>query len=287
MPRVGLARASVASTRLRRSLDRRCATGHFSPIGSAPWYWGSPRATRSGSRCSRACSSSSRCCRPSSSRVGGRTSPGEQGRKWFIIATLALFVAMLFAVNVFARRTRSLTPRRPVRRRLPRSRALLSQPRRRRPPRRRHPERPRGDPAAGKTLFTSQGCGGLSCVRGRGHERHGRPEPRRGVAGQGRGVRPRVDRRPERRGCPGFSAGGHAGRLRPEALGEADRGSGRFSLAELAKRRGRDSNPRPTFPQVRDFQSRSLGQLGHLSEVGHISSDFRRCQCGQGGGGGI
>ena len=32
------------------------------------------------------------------------------------------------------------------------------------------------------------------------------------------------------------------------------------------KRRGRDSNPRPTFRQVRDFQSRSLGQLGHLSE---------------------
>ena len=36
-------------------------------------------------------------------------------------------------------------------------------------------------------------------------------------------------------------------------------------LAKLALRRGRDSNPRPTFPQVRDFQSRSLGQLGHLS----------------------
>ena len=29
--------------------------------------------------------------------------PGEQGRKWFIIATLVLFVAMLFAVNTFAK----------------------------------------------------------------------------------------------------------------------------------------------------------------------------------------
>ncbi len=29
--------------------------------------------------------------------------PGEYGRKWFIIGTLALFVAMLFAVNVFAK----------------------------------------------------------------------------------------------------------------------------------------------------------------------------------------
>jgi predicted ATPase len=33
------------------------------------------------------------------------------------------------------------------------------------------------------------------------------------------------------------------------------------------RRRGRDSNPRPTFRQVRDFQSRSLGQLGHLSRA--------------------
>ena len=31
------------------------------------------------------------------------------------------------------------------------------------------------------------------------------------------------------------------------------------------ERRGWDSNPRPGFPRVRDFQSRSLGQLGHLS----------------------
>ena len=207
--------------------------------------------------------------------------PGEQGRKWFIIATLALFVAMLFAVNVFAKEDEeNRTARRPARSATTTEPGATESTPTETTPTETTPGTAQGDPAAGKALFTVPGLRGLSCVRGRGHERHCRAEPRRGPAGQGRGVHPRVDRRPERRDCPGLSAGGHAGRLRPEALGEADRGPGRFSLAELAKRRGRDSNPRPTFPQVRDFQSRSLGQLGHLSEVGHISSDFRRCQCG-------
>src|SRR5436309_219078 len=37
------------------------------------------------------------------------------------------------------------------------------------------------------------------------------------------------------------------------------------SAAACEKRRGRDSNPRTRKPPLRDFQSRSLSQLGHLS----------------------
>jgi mono/diheme cytochrome c family protein len=86
--------------------------------------------------------------------------PGEDGRKWFIIATLALFVAMLFAVNVFAKEDEEPhaetaaetgtttepggtepTPTEPT-------------------PTGTTPAPAQGDPAAGKTLFTSEGCGG-------------------------------------------------------------------------------------------------------------------------------
>ena len=80
--------------------------------------------------------------------------PGEQGRKWFIIATLALFVAMLFAVNVFAKEDEEphaeaageTTPTEPG--------TTEST------PTETTPGAAQGDPAAGKTLFTSQGCGG-------------------------------------------------------------------------------------------------------------------------------
>ena len=141
--------------RLRRSLDRRCATGHFSPIGSAPWYWGSPRATRSGSRCSRACSSSSRCCRPSSSRAGGRTSPGSRAASGSSSRRSRSSWRCSSPSTPSPRRTRSLTPRRPARHDhhgAGHHRVDAHGDRR--------PERPQGDPAAGKPLFTSQGCGG-------------------------------------------------------------------------------------------------------------------------------
>lgn len=80
--------------------------------------------------------------------------PGEQGRKWFIIATLVFFVAMLFAVNVFARedeegqgeRAGEVTPTEPG--------VTESE------PAETTPGTAQGDPAAGKALFTSQGCGG-------------------------------------------------------------------------------------------------------------------------------
>ena len=86
--------------------------------------------------------------------------PGEQGRKWFIIATLALFVAMLFAVNVFAKEQEEeeahgetageVTTTEPG--------ATESTPTETTPTET-TPGTAQGDPAAGKALFTSQGCG--------------------------------------------------------------------------------------------------------------------------------
>ena len=79
--------------------------------------------------------------------------PGEQGRKWFIIATLALFVAMLFAVNVFAKEEEephaetagetATTTEPGTTESSPTETAPAAE----------------GDPAAGKALFTSEGCG--------------------------------------------------------------------------------------------------------------------------------
>jgi mono/diheme cytochrome c family protein len=80
--------------------------------------------------------------------------PGERGRNWFIVATLALFVAMLFAVNVFAKedeeghgeQTGEVAPTQ--------TGGTEST------PTGTTPGTAQGDPAAGKALFTSEGCGG-------------------------------------------------------------------------------------------------------------------------------
>jgi len=86
--------------------------------------------------------------------------PGEQGRKWFIIATLALFVAMLFAVNVFAKEDEephaetagetATTTEPGVTESTPTETAPMET----------TPGTVQGDVAAGKALFTSEGCGG-------------------------------------------------------------------------------------------------------------------------------
>ena len=55
----------------------------------------------------------------------------------------------------------------------------------------------------------------------------------------------------------------HRGRRRPRLHPGQDRQPGQ--LGRHWKRRGRDSNPRTRKPPLRDFQSRSLSQLGHLS----------------------
>ena len=84
--------------------------------------------------------------------------PGEQGRKWFIIATLALFVAMLFAVNVFAKEDEEEAHGETA------GEVTTTEPTESTPtesaPTETTPGTAQGDAAAGKALFTSQGCGG-------------------------------------------------------------------------------------------------------------------------------
>jgi mono/diheme cytochrome c family protein len=80
--------------------------------------------------------------------------PGERGRNWFIVATLALFVAMLFAVNVFAKEEEEGHGEKG-------GEAAPTQPGgTESTPTGTTPATVQGDPAAGKALFTSQGCGG-------------------------------------------------------------------------------------------------------------------------------
>jgi mono/diheme cytochrome c family protein len=80
--------------------------------------------------------------------------PGERGRNWFIVATLALFVAMLFAVNVFAKEEEEGHGEKA-------GEAAPTQPGgTESTPTGTTPGTVQGDPAAGKALFTSQGCAG-------------------------------------------------------------------------------------------------------------------------------
>jgi mono/diheme cytochrome c family protein len=81
--------------------------------------------------------------------------PGEDGRKWFIVATLALFVAMLFAVNVFAKEDEEPHAE-PAGEVAPQEPGGGDEP----APAETTGGTAQGDPAAGKTVFTSQGCGG-------------------------------------------------------------------------------------------------------------------------------
>lgn len=76
--------------------------------------------------------------------------PGARGRKWFILATLLLFVAMLFAVETFAKEEEGGHEASPTTQTQPTG----TQPG---PP---PPPAQQGDPAAGKAVFESQGCGG-------------------------------------------------------------------------------------------------------------------------------
>jgi mono/diheme cytochrome c family protein len=79
--------------------------------------------------------------------------PGERGRNWFIVATLALFVAMLFAVNVFAKEDEETHGERAGETAPTETGGTESTPTG-------TTGTAQGDPAAGKTLFTSQGCAG-------------------------------------------------------------------------------------------------------------------------------
>ncbi len=78
--------------------------------------------------------------------------PGSRGRKWFVLATLLLFVAMLFAVETFAKEEEEGHEATPTTETQP----TESEPAPGPPP----PPAAQGNPAAGKAVFASQGCGG-------------------------------------------------------------------------------------------------------------------------------
>jgi mono/diheme cytochrome c family protein len=77
--------------------------------------------------------------------------PGAHGLKWFILATLLLFVAMLFAVETFAKEEEPEHEAAPTT-----TETGTTQPGPQPPP----PPAPQGDAAAGREVFDSQGCNG-------------------------------------------------------------------------------------------------------------------------------
>jgi mono/diheme cytochrome c family protein len=86
--------------------------------------------------------------------------PGEDGRKWFIVATLALFVAMLFAVNVFAKEDEEPHSEKAAETGTTTQPGVTESTPTETTPTETTPGTAQGDSAAGKTVFTSQGCGG-------------------------------------------------------------------------------------------------------------------------------
>jgi mono/diheme cytochrome c family protein len=83
--------------------------------------------------------------------------PGERGRGWFIVATVVLFASMLFAVEVFAKEEEAHEGEPP---------AAIEQPAEEetQPTETAPAPAPAGDPAAGETVFTGQGCGGCHAL---------------------------------------------------------------------------------------------------------------------------
>ncbi|MGH2921546.1 MAG: c-type cytochrome [Gaiellaceae bacterium] len=84
--------------------------------------------------------------------------PGERGRNWFIATTIALFVAMMFAVAVFAREEEETAAGQE-----PGETVTETAPGGEPQPPGTTTETPRGDPQAGRAVFLAQGCG--SCHR--------------------------------------------------------------------------------------------------------------------------
>jgi mono/diheme cytochrome c family protein len=75
--------------------------------------------------------------------------PGSRGRNWFIVATIALFVAMLFAVELFGAEEKEAKGE-------PAGGVTTTTPAETKPA---APQAPAGNPAEGKAVFASQGCG--------------------------------------------------------------------------------------------------------------------------------
>ena len=134
---------------------------------------------------------------------------------WFIVATLVFFVAMLSAVELFAAEpeetaaeTEANTPG-----------MTIQQP----PP---PPGGPGGEGAERQDRLLVPGLRELPHVQGGECDGDGRAGPRHRAQGQGRGVRPRVDRRPQQGDRVRLPAEHHAGELRADPDADADQRSG-------------------------------------------------------------
>jgi mono/diheme cytochrome c family protein len=80
--------------------------------------------------------------------------PGERGRNWFIVTTIALFVAMMFAVAVFASEDEET-----ARGEEPGEVVTETAPGGETQPPATTTEAPQGDAQAGRAVFLAQGCG--------------------------------------------------------------------------------------------------------------------------------
>jgi mono/diheme cytochrome c family protein len=79
--------------------------------------------------------------------------PGEWGRNWFIVATLALFAAMLFAVQVFAKEEETAHEQEAGE--VSREKPPGDEPQ----PQETTAGTAQGNPEAGEAVFSAQGCG--------------------------------------------------------------------------------------------------------------------------------
>jgi mono/diheme cytochrome c family protein len=79
--------------------------------------------------------------------------PTARGRNWFVFVTVVLFVAMLFAVETFAKEEEGHEAGKAA----PGETGGGQTPS---TPTQTAPAQPQGNPAAGKAVFASQGCGG-------------------------------------------------------------------------------------------------------------------------------
>lgn len=91
--------------------------------------------------------------------------PGERGRNWFIVTTIALFVAMMFAVAVFAREEEEAAPGEEQGEVVTET-APGGEPQ----PPATTTETPEGDPQAGRAVFLAQGCGSCHAFSAAGTE---------------------------------------------------------------------------------------------------------------------
>lgn len=76
--------------------------------------------------------------------------PGERGLGWFVVVTLVLFVGTLSAVEVFAKEGKEEAAQGETSPEPPATTTSSTEP----------ATAPKGDPAAGKQLFSAQGCNG-------------------------------------------------------------------------------------------------------------------------------